>query len=101
MPKFMWVVRDFSLQLEDEKGNEITSKDYLEQTLQENIPSHKNNSDTKAKNDIRKKLKKYFPVRDCATLVRPIVREDNLQSLNKMALEEMRPEFVQRTVALR
>ena len=25
LPNFLWVVRDFSLQLEDEKGNEISS----------------------------------------------------------------------------
>ena len=31
-PKFMWLVRDFSLKLEVE-GNPITSKDYLENAL--------------------------------------------------------------------
>ncbi len=25
LPNFLWVLRDFSLQLEDEKGNEISS----------------------------------------------------------------------------
>ena len=34
LPTFMWVVRDFSLQLEDEEGNAITDKDYLELALQ-------------------------------------------------------------------
>jgi hypothetical protein len=33
MPSFMWVVRDFALQLCDEKGNEIGSKEYLERAL--------------------------------------------------------------------
>ena len=33
MPHFMWVVRDFSLQLEDPEGNEITPSEYLEMAL--------------------------------------------------------------------
>ena len=33
LPNFLWVVRDFSLQLEDETGNEITAKQYLENAL--------------------------------------------------------------------
>lgn len=28
-PSFMWLVRDFSLRLEDEKGQPITSTEYL------------------------------------------------------------------------
>jgi len=31
----MWVVRDFSLQLLNENGENITSKDYLETALKE------------------------------------------------------------------
>lgn len=33
MPHFMWVVRDFSLQLADPEGNEITPSEYLEIAL--------------------------------------------------------------------
>ena len=32
-PSFLWVVRDFSLRLLDLYGNAITSKEYLEQSL--------------------------------------------------------------------
>ena len=32
-PTFYWVVRDFSLQLQDPNGNAITSKEYLEKAL--------------------------------------------------------------------
>lgn len=35
MPNFLWVLRDFVLELEDEKGRSITAKEYLEQALQE------------------------------------------------------------------
>lgn len=33
MPSFMWVVRDFALQMVDEEGNEMNSKEYLERAL--------------------------------------------------------------------
>lgn len=32
-PSFLWVLRDFSLKLEDETGNKITAKEYLENAL--------------------------------------------------------------------
>jgi hypothetical protein len=32
-PSFMWVVRDFTLQLTDAEGDPITSKEYLEKAL--------------------------------------------------------------------
>ena len=97
----MWVVRDFSLQLVDDDNNPITSQDYLERALSETMVQNKSHQDALAKNDIRKQLKKYFPSRSCQTLVRPIVNEANLQNLNQMSLEEMRPEFVEATLALR
>ena len=34
-PSFMWVIRDFALQLEDKNGDKISSKDYLETALEE------------------------------------------------------------------
>lgn len=34
MPQFFWVVRDFTLQLVDNDGEAITSKEYLEKSLQ-------------------------------------------------------------------
>jgi hypothetical protein len=33
-PSFMWVVRDFTLQLIDSEGESITPKEYLEKALQ-------------------------------------------------------------------
>ena len=32
-PSFMWIVRDFALQLQDTEGEQITAKEYLEQAL--------------------------------------------------------------------
>ena len=34
-PYFLWVLRDFTLQLVDNDNNSITSKQYLERSLQE------------------------------------------------------------------
>ena len=33
MPKFMWVLKDFTLELTDNQGRNITSNDYLETCL--------------------------------------------------------------------
>jgi hypothetical protein len=33
-PSFMWVVRDFTLQLVDNDGEQITSKEYFEKALE-------------------------------------------------------------------
>jgi len=33
MPKFIWLLRDFMLQIEDDKGRKITSTQYLENCL--------------------------------------------------------------------
>lgn len=32
-PSFLWVVRDFSLRLLDQMGNQLTSKEYFENAL--------------------------------------------------------------------
>ena len=34
-PAFLWIVRDFSLKMEDKRGVKITSKEYLENALTE------------------------------------------------------------------
>jgi hypothetical protein len=47
------------------------------------------------KTQIRKCLIKYFPRRDCHTLVRPLVDEDKLQKLEEMEIDQLRPEFVE------
>ena len=60
-PSFMWVVRDFSLQLVDSEGESITSKDYLEKALHE----QKGFSESaEQKNRIRRMLRCFFKERD-------------------------------------
>ena len=98
MPKFMWTVRDFTLQLVDEENNEITQKQYLERALVDfpEIQGAEND-----RNEVKRNLRKYFPDRNCCTMVRPVVNENNLQSLDKINMEDLRPDFVEQVLGLR
>ena len=77
-PSFLWVLRDFSLRLEDADGNMLTQNDYLERSLQE----QNGISDAiEAKNRVRRLVKQFFSDRDCHTVVRPVEDEKMLQTL--------------------
>ena len=94
-PSFLWVLRDFSLQLIDDNGENITPKEYLEKVLE----GTKNIQDPK--NKIRKLIKAYFKDRDCYTMVRPLTNENKLQNLEDLPPEQLRPEFLEQIVGLR
>ncbi len=71
-PAFLWIVRDFSLKMEDKHGVNISSKEYLENALTE----QKGVTDKiENKNRIRRLLKAFFKERDCSTLIRPVEDE--------------------------
>ncbi len=90
-PSFMWIVRDFSLRMEDKHGVKITPKEYLENALSE----QRGVTDIiENKNRIRRLLKYFFKERDCYTLVRPVEDEEKLQRLNTLETSEFRSEFV-------
>jgi Guanylate-binding protein, N-terminal domain len=94
----MWIVRDFTLQLVDQEGESITSKEYLDKALE----IQKGFSDNvESKNRIRRLLKSFFKERDCCTMIRPLTNEDNLQNLANMDLDELRPEFIEQVMSLR
>lgn len=76
MPKFLWVVRDFTLQLVDDENKEINAKQYLERALEDAQTSSA--SEAGSKNGVKEHIRKFFPQRDCYTMVRPIVDESNL-----------------------
>ena len=94
-PSFLWVLRDFSLQLIDDNGENITPKEYLETVLE----GSKSVQDPK--NKIRKLIKAYFKDRDCFTMVRPLTNENQLQSLETLEPEKLRPEFLEQILQLR
>ena len=94
-PSFLWIVRDFTLQLIDDNGETITPKEYLEKVLE----GSKNMQDPK--NKIRKLIKAYFKDRDCFTMVRPLTNEGQLQNLEDLPNEKLRPEFLDQILQLR
>ena len=93
-PTFMWVVRDFVLEMRAEDGAALQESEYLEEAL-------RCGRGGAAKDEIRQALLQAFPKRDCATLVRPCNDEAKLRQLNTMSESEMRPEFVEQAQRLR
>jgi len=97
-PSLIWLLRDFSLKLEDMEGNTITVREYLENALQlqkGNTPS------IEEKNKLRRLITTYFRDRDCFSLVRPVENEKDLQNLQKLDDSQIRPEFVEQSKVLR
>lgn len=90
-PSFLWVLRDFSLKLEDEQGNEISAKTYLDQALREQKGSSDN---IESKNRIRRMIKHFFSDRDLSVLVRPTEKEEDLQNLANLDNDYLRSEFI-------
>jgi len=88
-PAFMWVVRDFTLRLED-GGRKINDRQYLENALK---PQQSFTSEAASRNQIRTLLSSFFRERDCCTLVRPAEDEATLRNLSNVALADLRPEF--------
>lgn len=88
-PDFLWVVRDFTLQLEED-GRKVTAKDYFESALKQQPPL---TDEVVQKNKIRSLLSTFFPSRDCVTMVRPLTDEALLRHLTKQPYESLRPEF--------
>lgn len=98
-PSFLWVLRDFALKLVDEDDRPIAPSQYLESCLQQQ-PSQNKKTDNKNKNRTRETIKTVFTQRDCRTLVRPVYEEEMLQSLQKVSVNELRPEFLKQLDSL-
>jgi hypothetical protein len=97
-PAFLWVVRDFALRLIDTAGNPMNAKEYLESAL---MPQKGVSDSVESKNRIRRLLKHFFKERDCCTMVRPLENEKELQKLDELGDDQLRPEFIEQTKALR
>lgn len=96
-PTFLWVLRDFVLDLRDDEDNEITPDQYLEFVLEE---TEVDNERAEEHNAIRSTLKRFFPERYCATLIRPSDDERDLHNL-KSDPDLLKPEFVSQINELR
>ncbi|KAJ4770225.1 Guanylate-binding protein [Rhynchospora pubera] len=88
-PLFIWLLRDFYLDLAEE-NRKITPRDYLELALR---PIQGGGRDVTSENEIRESIRALFPDRECFTLVRPLHNENDLQRLDQIPLERLRPEF--------
>ncbi|XP_047317517.1 guanylate-binding protein 3-like [Impatiens glandulifera] len=88
-PIFVWLLRDFYLDLVED-NRKITPRDYLELALS---PLQGTGRDIGSKNEIRASIRALFPDRECFTLVRPLSNENELQRLDQIPLEKLRPEF--------
>ena len=97
-PSLLWILRDFALKLEDNEGNVITAKQYLDNALMEQKGSTES---IEEKNLVRKMIKTYFVERDCFPMVRPVENERDLQKLQTLSDERMRPEFLRQCEMLR
>lgn len=88
-PIFVWLLRDFYLDLVED-NRKITPRDYLEIALR---PVQGSGRDIAAKNEIRDSIRALFPDRECFPLVRPLNNENELQRLDQISLDRLRPEF--------
>ncbi|XP_047308377.1 guanylate-binding protein 3-like [Impatiens glandulifera] len=88
-PVFVWLLRDFYLDLVED-NRRITPRDYLELSLR---PVQGTGRDIGFKNEIRESIRALFPDRECFQLVRPLTNESDLQRLEQIPLEKLRPEF--------
>lgn len=92
-PRFLWVARDFSLQLVDDDGATIDSTSYFNNAL----TVSPNSDPEEAKNKVRNAINALFPThkRNCVCMVRPCSDETKLQVLPDLDDSELRPEFLQ------
>ncbi|KAG5561742.1 hypothetical protein RHGRI_004705 [Rhododendron griersonianum] len=88
-PVFVWLLRDFYLDLVED-NRKITPRDYLELALR---PVQGGARDIASKNEIRESIRALFPDRECFALVRPLSNENELQRLDQIPLDKLRPEF--------
>jgi len=95
-PRFMWLVRDFSLELVS-GGKEITPDEYLEKAL---LPMSGDEDDIVSKNTIRQTVVQAFRDRGCFTLKRPVNDEELLQNLETAKESDFRPEYLEQMKVL-
>ncbi|XP_078507511.1 guanylate-binding protein 2-like [Lissotriton helveticus] len=91
-PAFVWVVRDFILQLNID-GKDVTESEYLEHMLK---PKDGVGKRVLEYNLPRECLQSFFPTRNCFVFVRPVCGEEisKMESLPENALD---PKFVEQT----
>ena len=97
-PSFVWVVRDFALDLVDDYGTAISSDDYLERALATQVGF---DPATTERNRVRQMMTAFFTERKCFPLVRPLLDESKLQEIDKVGFANLRGEFKEGVDALK
>ena len=93
MPRFTWVVRDFTLLLTDTKDAPITANQYLENAIS---PTGDPDRD-----QVRDAIRSCFPDRECFPIVRPCTEEADMRQMDRLPDSALRPEFVSQLKELR
>eukprot|EP00960_Hanusia_phi_P007986 228832-Hanusia_phi.AAC.1 len=96
-PSFVWLLRDFSLELVSPDGQRMLASEYLEQALS----LSEGEAVKGVKQTIRKTFAECFKERDCVALVRPVIDELKLQNLAELGDSALRPQFVEQVKELR
>lgn len=111
LPSLLWVVRDFTLDIEAEGAIEeegagegaaaghrrvLDDDGYLEEALRADLFDPRS-----PKGMLRRVLNDAFPRRACQTMVRPADREEDMKQLQNLPDGELRPEFVAQLASLR
>ena len=97
-PSLLWLLRDFSLKLEDTEGNTITAKQYLDNALKQQTGC---SEQIEEKNRLRRLICSYFTERDCFTLIRPVENENDLQNIQTIDESNFRKEFLEQASTFR
>ena len=101
-PQFLWVLRDFVLDIRDLKGNAVSPAMYLESVLSD-LPvdgdGYTRNAEKSTK--IRQSILNFFKHRDCVTMVRPVHDEDQLRNINHLPDKNIREEFIDELYVIR
>lgn len=93
-PDFVWLLRDFTLNLATPDGRPMTPDEYLERAWAQ-LPDLPEQSE---KNLARVQLRQMFPTPRCLTLVRPCVEESDIHRLST-GKAPLRETFVQQVRA--
>ena len=85
-PNFIWVLRDFYLDLEGR-----SPRDYLEENLKPVVGVV--SEESMRKNTIRTAITSFFRDRDCFCLIKPVNEEERLAHIEDLAYTDLRSEF--------
>ena len=86
-PSFLWLLRDFQLELTDESGAEISADAYLETSLR---PQPGSSAAVTEQNATRAAIAALFPRRSCVALRHPTIGTSLPQSALKVRRERER-----------